>query len=216
MRVVLIGPPGAGKGTQAVELAKNLGVPHISTGEMLREEVRGHTDIGKQVEGLLGEGKLVPDALILSMVRGRLARADARGGFLLDGFPRSVVQADALDMLLGEMMKPLSGAVLLSLTDKDIVFRLSHRRTCEGCGRSYHMRLRPPLIQGFCDCGHALSQRQDDQESAILTRLEVYHRQTEPVLDYYRSRGILVKVDAIGGVHAVRDEIVRCLEGIAA
>lgn len=217
MRIILIGPPGAGKGTQSLTLCENLGIPHVSTGEMLREEVREGSVLGQRVEQHLASGNLVPDELVSELVVKRLTLPDTKEGYLLDGYPRSVNQAKSLTSLLDRLGTPLTAAVLLDLPDQTIISRLSSRRTCDQCGRSYHIKHNPPAVDGQCDaCCSSLVQREDDAESAIRNRLDVYHRQTEPVLDYYKSNGLLVNVSADGSIDNVRASILENLRGIRA
>lgn len=208
MRIVLIGPPGAGKGTQAPKLAAHYGIPHISTGEMLRDEVRHESALGLQVADLLAAGNLVNDDLMLKLVRNRLAVSDTCQGFILDGFPRSVSQADALTDLLRTVDRPLRAAVQFIISDEVLVNRLSYRRTCPECGTSYHLVNMPPKVAGICDQdGIHLVQREDDREEAIRNRLRIYHQQTEPVVDYYRQTGLLRTVEALGDIEEVFKQI---------
>lgn len=216
MRMVLIGPPGAGKGTQATLLGAHYGIPHISTGEMLRLEVRQGTDIGRQVQSCLAAGNLVSDQLILEMVEHRLQQEDTQRGFVLDGFPRSTVQAEGLESLSRQLQKPLQAIIQMVLPDDDIVSRLSARRVCSACGKIYHLMHRPPQTAGVCDLdGAPLLQREDDQEEAIRNRLTVYHRQTQPVVDYYRGTEGFREISALGEVSEICEAIKLVLEGIA-
>jgi adenylate kinase len=214
MRVILIGPPGAGKGTQAARLAVSLRVPHISTGEMLRDEVRLKTQLGLKVDNTLKTGQLVSDDLMIAVVRNRLQKEDCHRGFILDGFPRSVPQAEALGQILREMRQSINAIVQLDLADSEIVHRLSARRVCCRCGATYHLLNKPPLHPGRCDKDNLeLVQREDDQEMSILTRLQVYHRQTEPVIEYYRKQGHLTVFDASAPIEDVLQAVLRHLQG---
>lgn len=192
MKLVFLGPPGAGKGTMATRLAGHLGVPHISTGDIFRYNIKNQTELGKKVKAILDSGELVPDELTIDLVRDRLGQADASDGYILDGFPRTIPQADAL----GEMAQ-LDGVVNFVLGDEEVVKRLSGRRVHPGSGRTYHVLFSPPKAEGKDDeTGEDLVQREDDKEEAIRNRLVVYRRETEPLIDYYRSRKMLNDLDA--------------------
>lgn len=208
MRLVLLGPPGAGKGTQARLLAEKLDLPHISTGEMLRAAVEQQTELGLRVKGVMDRGELVPDDLIIAVVEERLARPDAQEGFLLDGFPRTVAQAEALEALLAKQGRPLTAVLDLEVDEAEIVRRLSGRRVCEGCGANFHVTSMPPVVAGKCDhCGSNLIQREDDTPEAITRRLQVYRAQTQPLIDFYRDRKLLKTVNARQGVERTFEAI---------
>ncbi len=197
LRIVLIGPPGAGKGTQAAVLKERYGLAHISTGDMLRDEVRRQSPLGSQARALMAAGKLVPDALILEMMARRLQQPDVARGFLLDGFPRSRAQGQALVTMLAAQKQSLHSVIQLDLQDEEIVRRLSLRRSCPACARVYHLHSNPPTLNGLCDGdGTTLVHREDDNEATIRTRLAVFHEQTEPVIDFFRSIGLLRRIDA--------------------
>lgn len=216
MRMVLIGPPGAGKGTQAERLALHYHIPHISTGEMLRAEVRAGSPLGLQVKEIIAGGNLVSDGLMLDLVEQRLQHKDARHGFILDGFPRSSEQAEALMRLLDRLHKPLDAVVQMVVPDDEIVTRLSYRRVCPQCPRTYHLYFNKPHRSGLCDIdGATLIQREDDREEAIRNRLHVYHQQTEPVVDYFRRTPLLREINALGDVAAISKAIHAALRGIA-
>ena len=199
LNLILMGPPGAGKGTQASRLAERLRVPAISTGEMLRDEVKRDSTLGREAKSYMDRGALVPDALIIAIIEARLQRSDCAAGFILDGFPRTVGQAEALDRALHRFGWSLHRVGSLNVPTDEVVRRLSGRRTCRDCGAPYHVVLEPPRKDDTCDaCGGTLQQRDDDHESVITTRLEVYARDTAPLLDYYRDRGLLAEVDGRG------------------
>jgi adenylate kinase len=192
MNLVFLGPPGAGKGTIASEAKIKLDIPHISTGDLFRSHIKGGTELGKQVQAILASGELVPDSVTIAMVKERLKEADAQKGFILDGFPRTIVQADAL-----ASMKGLDAVVNFVLEREQIVARLSGRRVCKSTGRTYHILYNPPKTEGIDDeTGEPLIQRDDDKPEAILNRLKVYEAQTAVLSDYYRSKGLLVDIDA--------------------
>lgn len=214
MRVILLGPPGAGKGTQARRLAARWSVPQIATGDMLREAVARGTRLGLEARRYMDAGELVPDGVIIGLVRERLAQPDGQKGFVLDGFPRTVAQAEALDQLLEAEETPLDRVVLFQVTDEELVSRLTGRRVCGSCGRNYHVRFSPPRVAGRCDaCGGELAQRTDDQEATVRRRLAVYARDTRPLVEYYRGRGLLTPISGIGAVDAVQADLVRATEG---
>lgn len=208
-----MGPPGVGKGTQARQIAKRLGVPHVSTGDMLREAIQEASALGRRVRPYLEAGQLVPDDLMEELIADRLGREDAERGFVLDGFPRTLEQVTALDRVLGRLGVTLDRAVALGALEHELVRRLSGRRVCPGCGRVYHLESRPPAAPGVCDgCGSALVQRQDDQEDVVRHRLAVYTEQTMPVILAYRDRGLLHDVDGAGEVDAVFGSVMKGLE----
>jgi len=206
-RIVFLGPPGAGKGTQAAELAKRLGIPHLSTGDLLRSAVAAKTPLGREAEAHIHAGRLVPDELVLQILRERLGRADARAGFLLDGFPRTRVQAEAL-----AGVSPIDRVVLFEIPETLLLERLTQRRTCPKCGTVYNLATRPPKVPGRCDVeGAALEQRSDDREEAVRTRLRVYQEQTHPLVAHYRGLGLLRAIDARGTPDEVRARLVDAL-----
>jgi adenylate kinase len=208
MRLLLMGPPGVGKGTQAERLKTHLGVPHVSTGDILREAVKGGSALGRKARAYVESGELVPDAVMGDLIAERLRREDAREGFILDGFPRTVEQVAILDRVLGDLGVVLEGAFVLVTSETEIVRRLTGRRICPKDGSVYHLESRPPKSPGICDrCGSALVQRPDDTEEVIRKRLEVYGRQTLPVAETYRERGALHVVDATGDPDTVFEHL---------
>ena len=195
MRIILVGPPGAGKGTQAEKIVAKYNVAHISTGDILRANVKAGTELGKKAKSFMDAGALVPDDVIVGMMRGRLAEDDCKNGFILDGFPRTVPQAEALDSLLAEMGIKLDGVILRDVDDDTVVERLCGRRMCKKCGRIFHVSFKPSSKGDLCDeCGGELYQRDDDKEEVIRQRLAVYHSQTAPLVDYYGKAGLLLRV----------------------
>jgi adenylate kinase len=211
VRVILLGPPGAGKGTQAVRIAETYAIPHISTGDILRANVKAGTPLGTEAKSYMDAGDLVPDEVIIGMVASRLDEDDAANGFLFDGFPRTVPQANALEELLIGRETPLDVVLRLAVAKDEVVNRLTGRRTCSGCGRIFHLVYDPPSTEGRCDdCGGELTQRDDDTESVVLNRLEVYAAQTEPLEHFYWERGLLRDVEAVGTM----DEVYRSAHGV--
>jgi adenylate kinase len=212
MRLVLVGPPGAGKGTQAEFIAENFAIPKISTGDIFRHNVSTGTDLGRLAKKYMDAGDLVPDEVTNAMVRDRLAQPDAKEGFLLDGFPRNVAQADELNGILDELGAPLSVVLDLDVDFDEVVKRLSGRRTCKQCGHVWHLEFDPPKAPGICDkCGGELYQRDDDKPETVRHRLEVYHEQTEPLIGFYREAGKLVAIDAFGAVEDVTERAISAL-----
>lgn len=196
MKLIMLGAPGAGKGTQAARVAAELKVPHISTGDIFRSNIKNGTELGKKAKEYMDAGKLVPDELTCDLVADRIAKEDCAGGFILDGFPRTIPQAEALDKVLTERGEKVDYAVNIDVPDEAIVSRMSGRRACVNCGATYHIEFNPPKAEGVCDnCGANLILRDDDKPETVQTRLTVYHQQTQPLIDYYDGKGVLVTVD---------------------
>ncbi|GAA1668445.1 adenylate kinase [Fodinicola feengrottensis] len=213
MRLVLVGPPGAGKGTQAEFIAAHLSVPKISTGDIFRANVGQKTPLGIEARSYMDAGKLVPDEVTIKMVRSRLDEPDSTDGFLLDGFPRTIAQAENLDELLDKAGTPLDVVLELVVDDDEVVRRLSGRRTCRGCGRIWHVEFDPTKVDGVCDrCGGELYQRDDDKPETVTERLRVYAEQTAPLVDYYGAQGKLVGIDATGPVEDITTRAIDALE----
>ena len=197
MRIILLGPPGAGKGTQASSLSSEVGIPHISTGDMFRAALKKGTPIGLEAKSYMDSGELVPDDIVVAMVRERIQQDDCKSGFLLDGFPRTIVQAKKLDDTLADDNTPIDLVINLACSNKTVLARLTGRRVCRKCGDIYHIENMPSEQDGICDkCGGELYQRDDDKADTILNRLEVYKQSTESLIDYYRSKDLLKDVDA--------------------
>ncbi|GGO06384.1 adenylate kinase [Microbispora rosea subsp. aerata] len=216
MRVVLVGPPGAGKGTQAQFIASHLSIPKISTGDIFRANVSGGTELGKLAKEYMDRGDLVPDEVTVAMVRDRLSEDDAQEGFLLDGFPRNVPQAEVLKKMLAEFGTALDVVLNLVVDDDEVVRRLAGRRTCRSCGKVWHVVFDPPAVEGVCDaCGGELFQRDDDREETIRRRLEVYQEQTAPLISFYAGEGILQEIDATGAVEEVTQRAMSALRRFA-
>ena len=197
--IILLGAPGAGKGTQAEKICEHLNIPTISTGNIIREALKSGTEMGKKAQSYLDEGKLVPDDVVIGIVRDRLAQGDCKNGFVLDGFPRTIPQAEALD----QMGIVIDKVIDLQVTDEDVIQRMSGRRICEKCGASYHVQYNNPRVEGVCDkCAGTLIQRKDDHPDTVKERLKVYHKQTEPLEEYYRKKG---KLSVVKGQEDVQD-----------
>ena len=205
MILVFIGPPGAGKGTQAKLLSQRMGFLHLSTGDILREAVKKQTPLGIKAKEYMDRGELVPDSLIIALIEENLPE---EGGVILDGFPRTLAQAEALDNMLNAKGKELSKVLVFETPDEVLIDRLSGRRVCSNCGAVYHIKYNPPKKEGVCDlCGGNLVQREDDKESVVRNRLEVYKRQTQPLIDFYKKKSIIYKLDAMKGVEDLFSEI---------
>ena len=215
MRLVLVGPPGAGKGTQAQFIAAHFAIPKISTGDIFRANVSQGTELGMAAKRYMDAGDLVPDAVTIAMVRDRLAEDDASDGFLLDGFPRNVPQAETLDAMLAEFGTKLDVVLELVVDDEEVIRRLSGRRTCRTCGHIWHVDFEPPDRAGICDdCGGDLFQRDDDRPETIRHRLDVYAEQTAPLIAFYADRGILIGIDATGLVEDITDRAIDALRHV--
>ncbi len=212
MHILLMGPPGAGKGTQAANLVKELGVPHISTGDMFRAAVKEGTELGKQAKACMDAGKLVPDEVTIGIVRERLAKDDCKKGFILDGFPRTVEQADALNGILKELGLALKRVLNINVPAADLVERAVGRRICKKCGATYHVSFNPTKKEGVCDdCGGELYQRADDTKETMENRLSVYEASTRPLIEYYEKAGIYTEVDGRQPIHQVTRELLQAL-----
>jgi len=208
LRIIFLGPPGAGKGTQAEALAKEWGVPHVATGDMLREAVAAKTPLGLEAKRYMDSGALVPDDVVIGLVGERLTQPDAKAGVVLDGFPRTVAQAEALDALFARTGLTLDRVIFFDVSRAELLRRLTGRRVCRACGRTFHLVSAPPKVAGKCDvCGGELYQRTDDSEATVGTRLDVYEKQTSPLLDYYRSRNLLATIAGEGSVAQVAEAI---------
>jgi len=217
VRVAFLGPPGAGKGTQARELAREWNVPHVATGDMLREAAAAGTPLGREAKGYMDRGALVPDEVIIRMIAERLAKPDARAGVLLDGFPRTIAQAEALERLLKDLGQPLERVVYFDVSEPELLRRLTGRRVCRNCQTAFHLVSAPPKTAGVCDrCGGELYQRDDDSEATVRNRLGVYARQTAPLLDWYRARGLLGSVRGEGAISDIRGAVRAAAQGAAA
>jgi adenylate kinase len=213
MRIVLLGPPGSGKGTQATAIEERWGLPHIASGDLLRAHVKDDSELGRRARPYMERGDLVPDSLIIDMMAERLSQSDAQQGYVLDGFPRTVAQAEALDARLAALGQQVDAVVYLEVPEAEILRRLSGRRICPHCGAIYQLDTMPPAQEGVCDkCGAALVQRTDEQPEVVRNRLRVYEVQTEPLLAYYQAQRRLHKVDGTIGVDNVMKEIARLLE----
>ena len=214
MRIVLLGPPGAGKGTQAKDLVEKYGIPQISTGDILRKNVADKTPLGVEAKNYMDKGELVPDSVVVGIVRDRLKEPDAQKGYILDGFPRTVPQAEELDKALAGMGTPLDRVLSIEVPEAELVKRLSGRRTCRSCQAGYHVMFKPSKVEGKCDsCGGELYQRDDDKEDAIKNRLKVYEASTAPLIGYYNGKGKLRSVDGVGGMKDILSRMVTALEG---
>lgn len=213
VRLLLIGPPGAGKGTQAAIISKKYGIPQIATGDMLRQEVKNATELGMKAKAYMDKGELVPDSLVISMLEKRLKEKDAGKGFILDGFPRTVAQADALAEKFKEMHIDNFLVIELKVDEESIIRRLSARRVCNSCGKIYNLLTEPPKKDGVCDdCNGTLYQRDDDKESTIRERFRVYNSKTAPLIDYYAKKGMLKTVSADGSIEEINKTIVAVID----
>jgi adenylate kinase len=213
LRVVLLGPPGAGKGTQAKLLREKFEACQVSTGDILRKAVADQSPLGKEASAYIRRGDLVPDGVIVKLVAERLKEKDCAQGFILDGFPRTIPQAQSLEEILQKMGLGLQAVLLVQVPNRIIVERLAGRRTCKDCGALYHLKFNPSASESVCDrCGGGLLQRDDDREETISARLKVYDKQTAPLVDYYRQRGILREIDGVGSVDDIRNRLIKALE----
>ncbi|KAF5420522.1 MAG: adenylate kinase [Candidatus Methanocomedens sp.] len=214
VNLVLLGAPGAGKGTQAKMLAGKYGILHISTGDILRENVSNNTELGKKAKEYMDKGELVPDTVLIDIIKDRLSKPDTDNGFLLDGYPRTIPQAVALDYIFGQLGKKLDVVIDIKVQDEELVARLAGRRMCK-CGASYHVKFNPPKRDGICDvCSRELYQRDDDTESSVKTRLVAYYNQTHPLIDYYTDKGLLRTVSGTGDIEDIFGEITVVIDKI--
>ncbi len=212
MNLIFLGPPGAGKGTQAKKLVQLLGIPQISTGDILRAKKEEDSPLGRQIREIMAEGKLVPDEIVVEIVKERLSQPDCEKGFILDGFPRTIPQAEALDEVLKEMGRKIDAVVYIEVPEEELIKRISGRRVCEKCGEEYHVIFKPPKVEGVCDkCGGRLIQREDDKEEVVRKRIEVYNNSTAPLIEYYEERGLLKRIDGVASMEEVFARIKKAL-----
>ncbi len=212
MRLVLLGAPGAGKGTQAEMLTKLYNIPCISTGNIFREHISKNTDLGKQAKAFMDEGKLVPDSLVIELVKSRITEDDCKNGMIFDGFPRTIPQAEALDTMLKELSIPIDHVINVDVPDEMIIDRMAGRTVCPSCGASYHKTNKIETVAGKCDlCGNDLVQREDDKAETVKKRLDIYHAQTEPLIAYYKSQDKVIDIDGVGAVDDVRARVMKAL-----
>jgi len=212
MRIILMGPPGAGKGTQAEKLTEKLGIPHISTGDMFRKAIKEGTELGNKARSFMDQGKLVPDEVTVGIVKERLSEPDCQNGFLLDGFPRTVPQADALDEILAELNMVLDAVINIEVNRESLIERLTGRRVCKACGATYHVLFNPSNADSKCDkCGGELYQRNDDKLETVGNRLDVYEEQTAPLIKYYLEKGLLKEIDGAQTMEKVLTDICTVL-----
>ncbi len=212
LNIILMGPPGAGKGTQSELIVKKYGIPHISTGDMFREAISNRTPLGIEAESYTNKGLLVPDEVTISLVKERLSRDDCKNGYLLDGFPRTLVQADALKKLTKEIDRELTSVINLDVDESKLIERIISRRVCPSCGASYNINTKKPSKEGICDsCGHELIQRKDDTKESFVTRLNAYNNQTKPLIEYYNANGLLKSVNGLNDIDVVFADIEKIL-----
>jgi adenylate kinase len=213
MNLILLGPPGAGKGTQAQLMVDRYHIPQISTGDILRAAVKDKAPLGVKAKGFMDQGKLVPDELVIGIIEERLKAADCHPGFILDGFPRTIAQAEALQPILSKMGRSIDHVVNIEVEDEELVRRLTGRRTCKNCGAMFHIFFHAPKREGICDrCGGTLYQREDDKEETIRTRLKEYQKQTAPLIQYYQQKKTLRSIQGVGGQEQIFEQIVRLLD----
>ncbi len=216
MKLVFLGPPGAGKGTQSERIRSDFGVVQLSTGDILRANKKAGTELGKKAQKYMDAGELVPDDLIIEMIKEELKKPELAKGYILDGFPRTVPQAEALDKLLADMGQKLDVVLVLEVPNEELIERLTARRVCKKCGKSYHLKFNPPKTEGVCDvCGGELYQRDDDKEEAIRNRLKVYEKQTSPLTEYYEKQNLAKKIDGLGDIDAIYERIKEVLKQYA-
>lgn len=212
MTIIMLGAPGAGKGTQAKMIAEKCGIPHISTGDIFRANIKNGTELGAKAKEYMDKGLLVPDELVCDLVVDRIQQADCEKGYILDGFPRTIPQAEALENALNAIEQKLDYAIDIDVPDENIINRMSGRRACVGCGATYHVVFNPTKVEGKCDvCGESLILRDDDKPETVKKRLDVYHTQTQPLIDFYTERKVLVEVDGTQSMDKVFDDIMKIL-----
>lgn len=212
MKIIMLGAPGAGKGTQAKMITEKCGIPHISTGDIFRANIKNGTELGAKAKEYMDKGLLVPDELVCDLVVDRIQQADCEKGYILDGFPRTIPQAEALENALNAIEQKLDYAIDIDVPDENIINRMSGRRACVGCGATYHVLFNPTKVEGKCDvCGESLILRDDDKPETVKKRLDVYHTQTQPLIDFYTERKVLVEVDGTQSMDKVFDDIMKIL-----
>ena len=212
MKIIMLGAPGAGKGTQAKQIAAKYQIPHISTGDIFRANIKNGTELGAKAKEYMDKGLLVPDELVCDLVVDRIQQADCEKGYILDGFPRTIPQAEALEAALNAIEQKLDYAIDIDVPDENIINRMSGRRACVGCGATYHVVFNPTKVEGKCDvCGESLILRDDDKPETVKKRLDVYHTQTQPLIDFYTERKVLVEVDGTQSMDKVFDDIMKIL-----
>ncbi|MDT0747637.1 adenylate kinase [Staphylococcus chromogenes] len=215
MNIILMGLPGAGKGTQASEIIKKYPIPHISTGDMFRKAIKDETELGKEAKSYMDRGELVPDEVTVGIVKERISEDDAKKGFLLDGFPRTIEQAEALNSILKDLGREIDAVVNIDVSEEELMNRLTGRRICEICGTTYHLVFNPPKVEGVCDLeGGKLYQREDDNPETVANRLDVNIKQSKPILDFYSQKGVLKNIDGSKNINEVTEDVIRILESL--
>ena len=213
MNIILMGLPGAGKGTQASEIVKKFPIPHISTGDMFRKAIKDETDLGKEAKSYMDRGELVPDEVTVGIVKERISEDDAKKGFLLDGFPRTIEQAEALNNIMSELDRNIDAVINIEVPEEELMNRLTGRRICEKCGTTYHLVFNPPKVDGVCDIdGGKLYQRKDDNPETVSNRLSVNVKQSKPILEYYNNKGVLKNIDGSKDIDEVTNDVIDILD----